>query len=95
MAKPQPVNIDQAQVPGFDAQDIQGKASGILEQVEPLFAIEGNFLHFMFSKQSVSPEIVAMFNEGLRTLHADGTYQRLFEKHGLDNFSMLRECTID
>ena len=74
---------------------IEGKASGILEQVEPLFAIEGNFLHFMFSKQSVSPEIVAMFNEGLRTLHADGTYQRLFEKHGLDNFSMLREFTID
>ncbi len=73
----------------------EGKQSGISEQVEPLFVIEENYLHFMFSKKSVHPEFVAMFNEGLRKIRTDGTYQRLFEKYGLDTFNMLRDETID
>lgn len=67
-----------------------GRASGVLEQVEPLFVIEGNCLHFMFSKKSVPPGIVTMFNEGLRNLRSVGAYRRIFEKHGVDKFNILQ-----
>lgn len=67
----------------------EGKEFGILEQVEQLFVIDGDCLHFMFSKKSVSPEVVAMFNEGLRNLRNVGTYQRIFEKYGVGSYIVL------
>lgn len=72
-----------------------GTASGVLEQVEPLFVIEGDCLHFMFSRQAVSPGIVAVFNEGLRTLRVDGTFQRVFEKYGVHGFNVVHEDAMD
>ncbi len=65
-----------------------GKKSGIRDQVEPLFVVGEDDLHFMFSRQSVPAEIIHKFNEGLRNLRADGTYQRIFETYGLDQLTI-------
>lgn len=67
-----------------------GRASGIFDQVEPLFVIERNDLCVMFSKRATTPEIVKAFNAGLEKIRADGTYQRIFKKYLLDEFNMLQ-----
>jgi polar amino acid transport system substrate-binding protein len=66
-----------------------GRKIGIFEKVEPLFVVEENQLHVMFSKKSTTPEIVNAFNTGLKKIREDGTYQKIFQKYGLDQFNMI------
>lgn len=70
---------------------VEESKSGIFAHVEPLFVIEENLLHFMFSKKSTTLEIVKVFNTGLKTMQADGSYQKLFKKYKLDQFNMLND----
>ncbi|GAB6095855.1 transporter substrate-binding domain-containing protein [Desulfatiferula olefinivorans] len=74
-----------------------GRKSGIINQVEPLFVIEENILHVMFSKKSVGPEVVDSFNEGLKIMMKDGTYQKIFEKYNLERYNMISpiELSVD
>lgn len=74
----------------YSRMAIDGKKTGIIEKVEPLLVIEENNLHVMFSKKSTTPETVKLFNEGLKKMRADGTYQRIFEKYNLEKYSMLK-----
>ncbi len=68
-----------------------GRKTGIFEQVEPLFVIEENYLHVMFSKKSTTPEIVNSFNVGLEKIREDGTYQKIFQKYNLEKFNMIEK----
>ncbi|RPH39843.1 MAG: amino acid ABC transporter substrate-binding protein [Desulfobulbaceae bacterium] len=70
---------------------VEESKTGIFAQVEPLFVIEENLLHFMFSKKATTPEIVNVFNIGLKIMRADGTYQKIFKKYKLDQFNMLKD----
>lgn len=66
-----------------------GKSSGISEKVTPIFTVDTNKLHMVFSKASTSNELVENFNEGLQRIMADGTYQKLFKKYDLQHHNML------
>ena len=69
----------------------EGRKTGIYEKVEPLFVIGEDYMHFMFSKKSTTPEIAQMFNSELKKMRADGKYQELFKKYKLDQFNMLND----
>ncbi|MBF0376166.1 MAG: amino acid ABC transporter substrate-binding protein [Desulfamplus sp.] len=66
-----------------------GRKSGIFEKVEPLFVVEENKLHVMFSKKSTTPENVNAFNSGLKKIREDGTYQKIFRKYNLEKYNMI------
>ncbi|TVR82136.1 MAG: hypothetical protein EA405_07355 [Rhodospirillales bacterium] len=57
----------------------EARASRVLHQVErhPL-RVAGDDLHFMFSRATVSPELVEEFNGVLLRMEADGSLARLF-----------------
>jgi polar amino acid transport system substrate-binding protein len=69
----------------------EGRKTGIFAKVEPLLVIEENYLYFMFSKKSTNPEIVKVFNIGLKNMRKDGNYQRIFKKYRLDQYNMLKD----
>jgi polar amino acid transport system substrate-binding protein len=73
----------------YSTMSTNGKIFGIFEKIEPLFVIEENYLHVMFSKQTTTPEIVRLFNAGLEKIQRDGTYQKIFKKYNLDKFNMI------
>lgn len=66
-----------------------GREKGVFDKVEPLFVIEENQLHVMFSKQSTNPDIVNAFNSGLKKIMRDGTYIKIFRKYNLDKYNMI------
>jgi polar amino acid transport system substrate-binding protein len=74
----------------YSRMSTDGRMSGIFEKVEPLFVIEENNLHVMFSKQTTTPKIVRVFNAGLKKIQGDGTYQKIFKKYNLDKFNMIK-----
>ena len=55
-------------------------ASDLLEE-HPL-DISGE-LHLMFSRETVTPEVVETFNEAIRSVQSDGTYRQLNTKYAL------------
>ncbi len=38
-------------------------------------------VHVMFSKKSIDPSIVSAFNESLKTLKANGNYNKILDKY--------------
>ncbi|MCH8537820.1 MAG: transporter substrate-binding domain-containing protein [Alkalimonas sp.] len=59
------------------------RRKGLDEFIEPHgIDLGSSEVYVMFSQQSVTPETVAAFNEGLRQIKADGTYQQIIEKYG-------------
>lgn len=66
--------------PFFTAYELKNR--NLADTVERLpFEIDLGTIHVIFSKKSVSPEIVEKFNESLGALKENGTYQRIVEKY--------------
>jgi polar amino acid transport system substrate-binding protein len=66
-------------------------ASEIVAKVEPLFVIEEDFLHFMFSRKSTPPDVVQRFNSEILRMQTDGRYQKLFRKYKMDHYNMIQK----
>lgn len=59
------------------------RRKGLDEYIEPHgIDLGSSDVYVMFSQQSVMPETVAAFNEGLRQIKADGSYQQIIDKYG-------------
>lgn len=67
------------------------KNADILSKIEPLFVVDQDALHIMFSKKSVSAEFVHQFNQQLQTFMNSGSYEKLFTKYGLNKSNMITE----
>ena len=61
----------------------------LLSKIEPLFIVDQNMLHIMFSKKSVSTDFVEQFNKQLQSYMNDGAYENLFAKYGLHKSNMI------
>lgn len=60
----------------------QLKKSGLLEQVEihPLVVNEGK-IYLMYSKKSVTPEVVAKWNDAIVTIKSNGVYDKIVSNY--------------
>jgi len=74
----------------FPNADIMIKTQGYTDKTErhPMPLIETGKIYVMFSKKSISPEIVHAFNKSLAKIKTDGTFNALkrkyFEPYGID-----------
>ncbi len=57
------------------------KEEGIFDQVAILIPIFSSDIYFMFSKKSISPQIVAAFNNSLDELKNNGIYDEILDKY--------------
>ena len=84
-----PVNLTKllhGRIDGFLVDDVhvlraEAQAMGVLDAVErhPL-QVEGVNLHYMFSRKSVSRDIVDAFDQALAQMRADGRLERIFDQ---------------
>jgi polar amino acid transport system substrate-binding protein len=73
--------IDGFLVDDVDVLRAEARALGVLDAVErhPL-QVEGVNLHYMFSRVSVSRDIVRAFDQALARFKADGRLDRIFQQ---------------
>ncbi len=72
-------------IDGFLVDPVVGTAGlrkeGLLDQVEILFSIYSNDIFVMFSKESISSELVELFNSSLYELKNNGIYDEILDKY--------------
>ena len=66
-----------AAVTGKPAAKVYARARGTLQVVEKQLTVE----EYGFAIAKEQPELVKQFNEALKKLKADGTYQKLVDKY--------------
>jgi polar amino acid transport system substrate-binding protein len=63
------------------AATLELKEEGLLDKVEILMPVYSDNIYIMFSKKSVSPDIVKSFNSSLAELRANGVYDQIMNKY--------------
>jgi polar amino acid transport system substrate-binding protein len=63
------------------AATLELKEEGLLDKVEILMPIYSDNIYIMFSKKSVSPDIVKAFNSSLEELRENGVYDQIMNKY--------------